>query len=305
MIAAPPISAVASAGQCAQVAVLALKILADVRGWVAQHSVLATAPLEAMAIAAASISPWRSAAELRSGARFSVWTYALDNHVERDIDDLAELDDLLDRCCAVACGQTADHGNPLLSALSDWHQEFRQGPLYLPLLDVWSEKFRLAMRGFRYDWTAGRARSQGHSLRVDDYLDHAEGILVSVTHMPLWIIDDRPDLVDHLDVLLPALSDTVTAIRLANDLATYSWEREQDNQNNILMYGVSPEWVRAEITRRTTAVAQRLAPLCARNYLPATELVRHAEWSTSFYALADFRGWGSDVPAVATARGSA
>jgi hypothetical protein len=184
--------------------------------------------------------------------------------------------------------------------LSDWHGEFRRGRLYPDLSPVWNEKFQLALHGIRYDWITGRARSQSHRPSVKDYLAHADSVLVGVTHLPRWIAGDQHSLVHSLDVLLPALSDTVVAVRLANDLATYSWEREQDNQNNILMYDVSATWVRAEIARLTTAVAERLAPLCARNYLPAVELARHAEWSTSFYESADFRGWGSDLSIATT-----
>jgi hypothetical protein len=292
-----PRSDIPSAGQCAPIALLALKILADLRIWVEEYPSLAGVPLEAMAMTTAMISPWRSPAELRLPARMCIWTYALDDYVEQDIENVADLDDLLDRCRMIACDGHADRGTELLSALSRWHRELRRHALYPALSHVWEEKFRMALHGIRYDWIAGRVDADKQRSRVDEYLAHADSILVGMTHLPRWITSDRHDLVDHLDVLLPAFSDTVIAIRLANDLATFSWERRQDHQNNILMYdGVSPDWVRSEIGRRTTAIVQRLTPLSERHYAPAVEMVRHIDWATTFYALADFRGWGSDMP---------
>jgi len=79
------------------------------------------------------------------------------------------------------------------------------------------------------------------------------------------------------------------ATRLANDLATIARERDEAGANNVLMYGVSDDWVRDEIAARMTAVHDRLAPLTAANYLPAVGLVRIAEWSVGIYARHDMR----------------
>jgi hypothetical protein len=128
--AVPPQTDVPSAGQCAPITLLALKILADLRTWVEDHPPLAGVPLEAMAMTTAIISPWRSPAELRLPARMCIWTYAFDDHVEQDIDNVGDLDDLLDRCRMIVCDDRTDHGTPLLSALSDWHRELRGNPLY-------------------------------------------------------------------------------------------------------------------------------------------------------------------------------
>jgi hypothetical protein len=297
----PPQTDIPSAGQCAPITLLALKILADLRTWVEEHPPLAGVPLEAMAMTTAIISPWRSPAELRLPARMCIWTYAFDDHVEQDIDNVGDLDDLLDRCRMIVCDDRTDHGTPLLSALSDWHRELRGNPLYPALSQVWEEKFGMALQGIRYDWITGHGHPHEHQRHAAEYLAHADSILVGMTHLPRWITSDRHDLIDHLDVLLPAFSDTVVAIRLANDLATFSWERRQSHQNNILMYDdVSPDWVRAEIARKTTSIVQRLAPLSERQFPPAVEMVRHIDWATTFYALADFRGWGSDMPMAAT-----
>jgi hypothetical protein len=286
-----------AAKECAPIVLLALKVLADLRTWVDEYPQLAAVPLEAMAMSTAIISPWRSHTELRLPARMCIWTYALDNHVEQDIDDVTELDDVLARCRMIVCDGGVDRSTQLLSALSDWQNDLHRNALYPALASVWQEKFEMDLQGIRYDWIAGRVHTHERRTRVEDYVAHADSILVGMTHLPRWITSDQHDIVDHLNVMLPALSDTAVAIRLANDLATFSWESRQEHQNNILMYdGVSPDWVRTEIARITTSVIQQLAPLSERHYLPAVEMVRLIDWGTAFYALADFRGWGSDMP---------
>jgi len=225
-----------------------------------------------------------------------VWTYALDDHVERNITDLAELDDLFGRCEAVVRSGQDDYGHPLLSALSVLQRELTPFPLYPPLSELWAEKFSKALAGLRYDWIVGRARDQGNGPSdVQEYLSHADSVLAWMVHFPRWITDVHHELLDYLDTLVPALNEIVVAIRLANDLATFSWERTQSGQNNILMYDTSSDWVRAELARRAESVRRQLAPLVHQSFLPALELLRFLEWAISFYSLADFRGWGSDA----------
>lgn len=56
---------VCSAKECARIAALGLALLADARSWTAaQAPQLASVPVEAMAFSAATVSPWRSRAEL-------------------------------------------------------------------------------------------------------------------------------------------------------------------------------------------------------------------------------------------------
>jgi hypothetical protein len=89
--------------------------------------------------------------------------------------------------------------------------------------------------------------------------------------------------VDHLDLLVSAFGDYVVASRLASDLATYSRERDQPGNDNVFMYGVSPDCVKSKIARRTDAAAHRLAHLVAAQVLPAVELIRDLEYATTFY----------------------
>ncbi|MFI9380457.1 hypothetical protein [Kutzneria sp. NPDC052558] len=285
-----------SAAQSVPVAMLALATLADLRSWLAGPAAgLRGLPIEAMAISAAAISPWRSPAQLAPTARMFVWAYALDNHMDRVATDLAELDDLLDRCRAVVRTGAPDTSHPLLSALSSCQRELSRQPLYPALADLWVAKFDGDLRGCRYDWLAGR--SEVDRTDVADYLAHATSISQWISHFPMWATYGEADLLDHLDVLVAALDDLVVAIRLVNDLATFPRESAGENENNILMYeGVTEEWVRAELVRWADSAVRRLSPLVEQDFPPAVELIRLLEWSTGFYSCGDFRGWGSDAP---------
>lgn len=240
---------------------------------------------------AAVMSPWRSVSELRLCARMYVWAYALDDFTERDTTDLASLDEMLGRCRTIVHTGACDTSDPLLGALSGLHKELTRQPLYPALSALWTEKFDEGMRGLRYDWLAGHGRkgSAPPDNGVAEYLDHTESILVWITHLPRWMSHQDPGLLDRLDALIPALEDFSVTIRLANDLSTYAWEKDQQGQNNILMYGVSADWVQEQLDARIASGKRHLAPLLSEHFPPAVELIRCVEWSVTFYALADFR----------------
>jgi hypothetical protein len=285
------------AAQCAPIALLALELLADLRAWAVEYpQVLQAVPMEALAISAATISPWRSAGQLRLTARMYVWAYALDDHVEQNVQSLAELDDLFDRCNTIIRGGDQDDSHPLLAALSGWQSALARCPLYPRLAGLWADRFAEALRGERYDWTAGRARDNGDGPSdPEEYLSHAASSNAWITHFPRWATSDRGDLPDSLAVLNSALEEIEVAVRLANDLATFRRERAEPGQNNILMYDTSPQWVRSELARHSATARQLLNPLADSGCLSAVELLRLLDWSITFYERADFRGWGSDV----------
>lgn len=286
-----------SATQCAPIGLLALEILADLRAWAAEYPQLfQTVPTEALAISAAAISPWRSADQLRLTARMYMWATALDDHAEENVQSLAELDDLFDRCNAIFRGGPRDDGHPLLAVLSGWQSELARHPLYPRLAGLWADRCAETLRGQRYDWTAGRARDDGNGPSdPEEYLSHAASVSAWMCHFPSWVTSDRGDVLDNLAVLDSALGEIQVAIRLANDLATFPWERTQPGENNILMYDTSPQWVHSELARRSAAARQRLDPLATSGFSPAAELLRLLDWSVTFYGRADLRGWGSDA----------
>jgi terpene synthase-like protein len=291
-----------SAGQCGQIAALTLEILADLRKWAAQHpACLPTTPIEAMAMATAMMSPWRSAAQLRTCARFRIWTFAFDDQAELHSATLDELDELLGRCATVVRTSNRDDSHPVLSALSDCQQELSQQPLYPSLAALWAEKFGEALKGVRYDWIAGWKRNNGHEPGdVQEYIAHAASVLVWITRIPLLAAYEHDDVLTELDVLTAALDDLMVATRLADDLITFEREQTLLTDNNILMYGVTESWVHAELARYAESARRRLAPLVAAGSPPAIEVLRGLEWPLAFYSRIDFRGWGSDAPVTSS-----
>jgi hypothetical protein len=283
----------ASAKECARIAALGLALLADSQAWMATQSPqLREVPVEAMAFACAAVSPWRTTAELVPCVRMCLWIFAFDDYIEQS--DLAQLDAMLRRCANIVGGHGADDSHWLLTALSNWQKDLASRPLYPALSGLWVEKFESMLSSMRHQWMAGLAGQRNQS-GVRDYLAHADSVAAWVMHLPRWITYGDSAVLDHLDVLVSAFSDYVIASRLANDLASFARERDHDGDDNVLMYGVSPEWVKSEIARRAGAAALRLAPLAAAEVMAAVELIREVEYAITFYSVADFRGWGSDA----------
>jgi hypothetical protein len=269
-----------------------MRVLADLQRWTAtelpDHR---NAPLAFVALCEAVTHPWASPDDMRLSGRMAVWVCAVDEHIERDVTEPAELDQFIDRCVDVVRTGRRDDTGPLLACLSGWQRELAGRPEYPVLADLWADKFTACLLAMRHDWLVGRARANGTEPEstLEEYLANADSISLWQVHLPRWVSPWCAGLVDHLDVLVPALDDIAVVSRLANDLAGYARERSDPRENNVLMYGVAPEWVHAEIARRLGAVRGRLAALVAREYLPAVGLVRLADWTVGIYAHTDPR----------------
>jgi terpene synthase-like protein len=276
-----------SAAATAPVAALALRLTGDLRKWTAGYGPgLADKAFEAMALSAAVIAPWSDAKSLRLPARAAIWLYGVDDLIDVDASSLAEVDDTLARCISVASGGPRDESHPVLAALSDLYADMREQPLYPGVHELWVEKFTSCMQGMRYSWQTGREQTEAKP-SLSEYLEHADSILKWITIINFWIATAGPDLLDHLDVLIPAGDDTSVIIRLANDVATSAREQREGIGNAVLLVG--KEQVLAELSRRRSTLDQRLASLLAIGYTPALILTRSAEWAMSFYGVTDFR----------------
>jgi hypothetical protein len=284
-----------SGRECARVAALALALLADSRAWLARQSPqFRHVPVEAMAFSGAAVSPWRRPTEVVPCMRMYLWIFAFDDQVESfGPGDEAVLDDLLGRCADIVHGGR-DDSHWLLSTLSDWQRDLASRPLYPALSGLWTEKFDSMLRSMRWEWSAGNSGPHDHA-GLQEYLANADSIAAWVTVLPRWITYGDDGVLDHLDTLVAALAEYVVADRLANDLASIGRERDRLANDNILRYGVSSEWVAGEIARRVNLVHRLLDDLAAEAVMPAVELLRETHYATTFYSMAEFRGWGSDV----------
>jgi hypothetical protein len=283
---------VPSAKGCARITALALALIADSRDWMAAQSPqFAAVPLETMALVAfecAAVSPWRTSAELAPCVRLNLWLCLLDDYIEQSGRDLAQVDDIIQRCVNIVRGDGPDDIHWLLTALSSCQRDLVAQPLYRALSSLWIEKFESMLQGMRYECTVAGSGSRDES-DVQEYLAHADSIAVGVAQIHRWITYGDDAVLSHLELLMSALGEQVVALRLANDLASLSRDHVQPGNDNILMYGVSPDWVKSEIARGTDMAAQRLAGLVAAQVMPAIELLRELEFVTAFYSLTDFR----------------
>ncbi|TDP98038.1 terpene synthase family protein [Labedaea rhizosphaerae] len=283
------------------VALSVMRSLADLERWTAAELPgYRDAPLSAIALTESVVQPWASAAETALSGRMAVWVCAIDDHIEREVSELDKLDEFIDRCNSVVRTGRPDDSNTLLAALSGWQRELADRPGYPALASLWERKFAACLRAMRYDWVVGTARANGTgttsmNTTVAEYLDNADSISIWQVHLPCWVSPEDAGPVEHLDVLVPALDDIAVVCRLANDLASYWRERDDPRENNVLMYGVAPDWVRAEIERRLDAVRERLAPLVAKDHLPAVGLIRRAEWAVGLYARTDLHVSSADL----------
>jgi hypothetical protein len=291
----PEVDNAISGRDCARVAALALALLADSRAWLARQAPqFGHVPVEAMAVSGAAVSPWRTPAELVPCMRMYLWICAFDDRVESfRPGDEALLDDLLGRCADIVHGGRRDDSHWLLTALFDWQRDLASRPLYAALSGLWTEKFDSMLRSMRWEWSAGNSGPHDDA-GLQEYLANADSIAAWVTVLPRWITYGEDGVLEHLDTLVAALAEYVVADRLANDLATIGRERDRLANDNVLRYGVSSGWVSGEISRRVSLVHRLLDDLAAEAVMPAVELLRETDYATTFYSMADFRGWGSD-----------
>ena len=181
----------ASSREAAASAALALALLADSRAWVvAQPPPLGHVPVEAMAIAAAAIAPWRTRAEAIPCVRMYLWIYAFDDCIETFVSsDAARLDDLLRRLASVVRGGR-DESHWLLTTLSGLQADLATWPEYPALADLWIEKFDDMLDSTRWEWEVAVGR-RADDVGLQDYLAHAGSISAWTTVMPRWITYGR------------------------------------------------------------------------------------------------------------------
>lgn len=278
--------------QCLPIGMRTLRVLKSVQRWAnAELPGYPDVPFVVLAMGNAVIHPWASPDQLRLAGRMGVWVCAIDDYIEREVASIEELDEFIERCDAVLRTGKRDDGGPLLASLSGIQEDLAAEPLYPRLAELWERKFASCLGAMRYDWIIGTARANGEDPppSIEEYLRHADSISVWQVHFPRLLCSATTDLLEHLDVLVPALDEVAVVSRLANDLAGYDRERDDPRENNALMYGVSPDWVRDEIDARLASVRDRLAGLVARGHHGAIGVVRLADWTVGMYRRTDPR----------------
>ncbi|QZY20293.1 GXWXG domain-containing protein [Streptomyces decoyicus] len=180
-------------------------------------------------------------------------------------------------------GSDSDSDEPMARALAeiarDLHRDGRP-----ELTAVWRKSMHQTLVGMRCEGEAARTSAAGGGMpRLADYLRHGAwtiGVEQQVT--ALWALMDEPGLPRRLPVLLGALRQAATAIRLLNDLRGH--QREQsEGKTDALAIGLTGQEVYRRAEEGLENCRRALAPLTAAGYGSAVALERVALWHARMY----------------------
>ncbi|WP_330318952.1 DUF4334 domain-containing protein [Streptomyces platensis] len=253
-----------------------------------------------MCLQTAFFTPWLPPETCYQMARLTVWLMAIDNVLDApDAPDAATCpgpDGTPTRVRAwhrVLAGHDNDgdsdgdsegvSDDPVARALAEIARDLdREGRPELTA--VWRKSMHQTLIGMQWEREAARTAAAGGGVTgLTDYLRHGAwtiGVEQQVT--ALWALMDEPGLSRRLPLLLGALRQAATAIRLLNDLRGHQRERSE-GKADALARGLTEE----EVYRRAEAGIENcrraLAPLTAAGYGSAVALERVALWHARMY----------------------
>ncbi|WP_327706323.1 DUF4334 domain-containing protein [Streptomyces decoyicus] len=245
-----------------------------------------TALVPLMCLQTAFFTPWLPPETCYQVSRLTVWLMAIDNVL--DAADSAGPDGTATRVRAwhrVLAGRNSDGGgnDPLARALAEIARDlYRDGPPELTA--IWRKSMHQTLVGMRREEEAARTSAAGGGMpRLADYLRHGAwtiGVEQQVT--ALWALMDEPGLPRRLPVLLGALRQAATAIRLLNDLRGHQRERSE-GKTDTLAIGLTEQEVYRRAEEGLENCRRALAPLTAAGYGSAVALERVALWHARMY----------------------
>ncbi|MFE7539356.1 DUF4334 domain-containing protein [Streptomyces platensis] len=249
-----------------------------------------------MCLQTAFFTPWLPPETCYQMARLTVWLMAIDNVLDApDAPDAAACpgpDGTPTRVRAwhrVLAGHDNDvdsegiSDDPVARALAEIARDLdREGRPELTA--VWRKSMHQTLIGMQWEREAARTAAAGGGVTgLTDYLRHGAwtiGVEQQVT--ALWALMDEPGLSRRLPLLLGALRQAATAIRLLNDLRGHRRE-QSEGKADALARGLTEE----EVYRRAEAGLENcrraLAPLTAAGYGSAVALERVALWHARMY----------------------
>ncbi|MEU8782785.1 DUF4334 domain-containing protein [Streptomyces sp. NPDC048637] len=263
-----------------------------------------TALVPLMCLQTAFFTPWLPPETCYQVSRLTVWLMAIDNVL--DAPDAADAGDGPDAAEAAQAAESAgpdgtptrvrawhrilsgrdsdgDGDDPVARALAeiarDLHRKGRP-----ELTAVWRKSMHQTLIGMRGEREAARAAAVGGGVPpLTDYLRHGAwtiGVEQQVT--ALWALMDEPGLPRRLPLLLDALRQAATAIRLLNDLRGH--QREQsEGKADVLAIGLTEQEVYQRAEAGLENCRRTLAPLTAAGYGSAVALERVALWHARMY----------------------
>ncbi|MFD5395138.1 DUF4334 domain-containing protein [Streptomyces sp. NPDC127097] len=257
-----------------------------------------------MCLQTAFFTPWLPAETCYQMARLTVWLMAIDNVLDApgaaDAATCPDPDGIPTRVRAwrrVLAGHDNDadgdagrdgdnddgNDDPIAHALAEVARDLdREGRPELTA--VWRKSMHQTLIGMQWEREAARTAVAGGGVTgLTDYLRHGAwtiGVEQQVT--ALWTLMDEPGLPRRLPVLLGALREAATAIRLLNDLRGH--QREQsEGKTDALALGLTEQEVYQRAEAGLENCRRALAPLTAAGYGSAVALERVALWHARMY----------------------
>ncbi|MGY5126436.1 GXWXG domain-containing protein [Streptomyces nigrescens] len=252
-----------------------------------------TALVPLMCLQTAFFTPWLPPETCYQMSRLTVWLMAVDNVLDApDAADSAGPDGTPTRVRAwhrVLARRGSDGGSdggsddPMARALAEIARGLHRDGRH-ELTAVWRKSMHQTLIGMRYERETARTAAAGGGVpRLTDYLRHGAwtiGVEQQVT--ALWALMDEPGLPRRLPVLLGALREAATAIRLLNDLRGH--QREQsEGKADALAIGLTEQEVYQRAEAGLENCRRALAPLTAAGYGSAVALERVALWHARMY----------------------
>jgi hypothetical protein len=295
------------AKECGQVCAHAGEGQRDLQQCVAEYGGLFTtaafdpALFSTVAMANAFSAPWLPSDRLRMANRSALWVFGLDWLVDYLATSQAEVEEIEQRCVAVADGTRAAHDEPLARFLADLRDSVFASTSVACLRGLWRDQLRRTVRAMAREWVWKSTRQAGVRAAApsfDEYLANADNLGFCFVFVSHAIFSAEPAVTsalcngrrpDGADDLLAAAAEVQRLLRLLNDLCTYDRDVKW-NDLNALMLGVTAAQVRQRLDELTASCRALLRPLRRTHWQLAAYLERQIDFNSGFHPVTDY--WG-------------
>ncbi|HEY2671533.1 MAG TPA: terpene synthase family protein [Rugosimonospora sp.] len=238
-----------------------------------------------IALANASSAPWLDASRLRVTNRAALWAFGVDRLIDHVATSRAEVDDIVERCRAVAAGGQPAPDDALAGMLADLRDRLIAAPAHPELLAIWRDELERMLTAMVREWDW---KSAGTGLPTfDEYLANADNLGFSFVYAAYWATNAPPGRPAHVEALRGAAGVVQNAIRLINDLGSYDRDVRWGDLN-VLMLGVDADSVGRRIAEFADECDARLRDLPSDHAGLAGYLARQVRFNMGFYPVSDY-----------------
>lgn len=218
----------------------AAAIEAELYAWAGESTeVFRSGAFHGVAVGLAVSAPQLAERDLVTLGLLGIWVCAFDDLIDHGaltLDDVAAQVALHER---LATGQdaTAPATDPIARTFAAALERLWAGPLGPALRPLLASQLVAACEAMRWERVAVDAVRRGDDVSIDTYLRHgSNSICVAVLSTAAAMLLGETACVRHVPALLEAQRAAAAAVRIANDVATWSREREEHTSANVLAF---------------------------------------------------------------------